>query len=162
MDYTVKLEILMLHEFWLFSCTFELVLNLKCTKVYILYVDYSGWLKNKNKNETEKQTKMSKITEAQKITCTKFTSFTFLQSAYRNKWASSICINVCVRVWKWTQYKQGNDDNMLCAQMRMSCWVSILGGGYSVQKTLRGRAANIGSKIILLVYEWPLIKCRIL
>ena len=29
------------------------------------------------------------------------------------------------------------------------------GGGYSVQKTLQGRVANICSKIILLVYEWP-------
>ena len=35
------------------------------------------------------------------------------------------------------------------------------GAGYSVQKTLRGRAANMDSKISLLVYEWPLIKCRI-
>ena len=34
------------------------------------------------------------------------------------------------------------------------------GGEYSVQKTLQGRAANMGSKISLLVYEWPLIKCR--
>ena len=30
------------------------------------------------------------------------------------------------------------------------------GGGYSVQKTLRRRATNMGSKISLLVYEWPL------
>ena len=30
------------------------------------------------------------------------------------------------------------------------------GGGYSVQKTLRGCATNMGSKISLLVYEWPL------
>ena len=35
------------------------------------------------------------------------------------------------------------------------------GGGYLVQKTLRGCAANMGSKISLLVYEWPLIKCKI-
>ena len=35
------------------------------------------------------------------------------------------------------------------------------GGGYSVQKTLWKHAANMGSKISLLVYEWPLIKCRI-
>ena len=34
-------------------------------------------------------------------------------------------------------------------------------GGYLVQKTLRGCAANMGSKINLLVYEWPLIKCKI-
>ena len=34
-------------------------------------------------------------------------------------------------------------------------------GGYSVQKTLQGCAANMGSKISLLVYEWPLIKCKI-
>ena len=35
------------------------------------------------------------------------------------------------------------------------------GGGYLVQKTIRGCAANMGSKISLLVYEWPLIKCKI-
>ena len=34
-------------------------------------------------------------------------------------------------------------------------------GGYLVQKTLRGCAANMGSKISLLVCEWPLIKCKI-
>ena len=34
-------------------------------------------------------------------------------------------------------------------------------GGYLVQKTLRGCATNMGSKISLLVYEWPLIKCKI-
>ena len=35
-------------------------------------------------------------------------------------------------------------------------------GGYLVQKTLQGCAANMGSKINLLVYEWPLsIKCKI-
>ena len=34
-------------------------------------------------------------------------------------------------------------------------------GGYLVQKTLRGCAANMGSKISLFVYEWPLIKCKI-
>ena len=28
--------------------------------------------------------------------------------------------------------------------------------GYSAQKTQQGRAANIGSKISLLVYQWPL------
>ena len=33
--------------------------------------------------------------------------------------------------------------------------------GYSLQKTLRGHATNMGSKISLLVYEWPLIKNRI-
>ena len=33
--------------------------------------------------------------------------------------------------------------------------------GYSVQKTLLVRAANMGSKISLLVYEWPRVKCRI-
>ena len=32
---------------------------------------------------------------------------------------------------------------------------------YSIQKTLQGRATNMGSKISLLVYEWPLIKCKI-
>ena len=35
------------------------------------------------------------------------------------------------------------------------------GGGYLVQKTLQGCAANMGSKISLLVYEWPLIKRKI-
>ena len=34
-------------------------------------------------------------------------------------------------------------------------------GGYLVQKTLQGCAANMGSTISLLVYEWPLIKCKI-
>ena len=34
-------------------------------------------------------------------------------------------------------------------------------GGYLVQKTLWGCATNMGSKISLLVYEWPLVKCRI-
>ena len=29
-------------------------------------------------------------------------------------------------------------------------------GGYLVQKILQGCAANMGSKISLLVYEWPL------
>ena len=33
--------------------------------------------------------------------------------------------------------------------------------GYSLRKTLRGCAANMGSKISSLVYEWPLIKCQI-
>ena len=32
---------------------------------------------------------------------------------------------------------------------------------YSVQKTLWGRAANMGSKISRLVYQWPLILCTI-
>ena len=41
------------------------------------------------------------------------------------------------------------------------CTGSLPGGGYLVQKTLRGCAANMGSKISLLVYEWPLIKCKI-
>ena len=44
-------------------------------------------------------------------------------------------------------------------------WKSFIhsggGGGYLVQKTLRGCAANMGSKISLLVYEWPIIKCKI-
>ena len=54
----------------------------------------------------------------------------------------------------------------------LNCWTHFLqcksgqwfqpGGGYSVQKTLRGCATNMGSKISLLVYEWPLIKCQIL
>ena len=35
-----------------------------------------------------------------------------------------------------------------------------LGGCNLVQKTLRGFAANMGSKINLLVYEWPLLKCK--
>ena len=35
------------------------------------------------------------------------------------------------------------------------------GGGYLVQKTLQGCAANMGSKISLLVYGWPFIKCKI-
>ena len=39
--------------------------------------------------------------------------------------------------------------------------LSILPGGYLIQKTLRGCAANMGSKISLLVYEWHLIKCKI-
>ena len=30
------------------------------------------------------------------------------------------------------------------------------------EKTLRGRTTNMGSKISLLVYEWPLILCKIL
>ena len=34
-------------------------------------------------------------------------------------------------------------------------------GGYLVQKTQWGCAANMGSKISLSVYEWPLIKCKI-
>ena len=38
---------------------------------------------------------------------------------------------------------------------------SCQGGGYLVQKTQGGCAANMGSKISLLVYEWPLIKCKI-
>ena len=37
----------------------------------------------------------------------------------------------------------------------------LAGEGYSVQKTLRGCATNMGSKISLLVYKWPLIKCKI-
>ena len=36
-----------------------------------------------------------------------------------------------------------------------------LGGGYSVWKTLRGCTANMGSKISLFVYKWPLMKCKI-
>ena len=38
---------------------------------------------------------------------------------------------------------------------------SINHRGYPEQKTLQGCAANMGSKISLLVYEWPLIKCKI-
>ena len=38
-------------------------------------------------------------------------------------------------------------------------WIG--GGGYLVQKTLQRCAANMGSKINLLVYEWPLIRCKI-
>ena len=41
-------------------------------------------------------------------------------------------------------------------ETHLSTW-----GGYLVQKTLQGCAANMGSKISLLVYEWPLIKCKI-
>ena len=37
----------------------------------------------------------------------------------------------------------------------------VRGGGYSVQKTLQGCAADMGSKISLLIYEWPLTKCKI-
>ena len=33
-------------------------------------------------------------------------------------------------------------------------WNCRWGRGYSLQKTLRGRAANVGSKISLLVYQW--------
>ena len=39
--------------------------------------------------------------------------------------------------------------------------ITWIWGGYLVQKTLRGYAANMGSKINLLVYEWPLIRCKI-
>ena len=65
----------------------------------------------------------------------------------------------------------------LCDQIQFSGWITLTylsemmgyqsfglnpgGGGYSVQKTLRGRAANMGSKISLLLYECPLKKCRI-
>ena len=43
----------------------------------------------------------------------------------------------------------------------MAIWKVWMGGGYLIQKTLRGCATNMGSKISLLVYEWPLIKCKI-
>ena len=43
----------------------------------------------------------------------------------------------------------------------VNCWNLGILGGYSVQKTLQGYAVNMGSKIRLLVYEWPLIKCKI-
>ena len=36
-----------------------------------------------------------------------------------------------------------------------------MSGRYSVQKTLWGRATHMGSKISLLVYQWPLILCKI-
>ena len=57
-------------------------------------------------------------------------------------------------MYKWVLY-------FLC--WLSSCWHSPLWfpGGYLVQKTLRGCAANMGSNISLLVYEWPLIKCKI-
>ena len=38
--------------------------------------------------------------------------------------------------------------------------VTHRGGGASVQKTLQGCAVNMGSKISLLVDEWPLTKCK--
>ena len=39
-------------------------------------------------------------------------------------------------------------------------WTWCLGGWYSVLN-FQGCAANMGSKISLLVYEWPLTKCKI-
>ena len=39
-------------------------------------------------------------------------------------------------------------------------WLKSGGGGYLVQKTLQGCAANMGSKISLLVYEWPLLNSK--
>ena len=41
------------------------------------------------------------------------------------------------------------------------CWWHIPHPQYSVQKTLRGCATNMGSKISLLVYERLLMKCKI-
>ena len=37
----------------------------------------------------------------------------------------------------------------------------LTGGEYSVPKTLLGRAANMGSKISLLINQWPLLLCKI-
>ena len=48
-----------------------------------------------------------------------------------------------------------------CPAFLFRHWATYRGGGYSVQKTLQGYAANMGSKISLLVYEWPLMKCKI-
>ena len=42
----------------------------------------------------------------------------------------------------------------------LNLW-SVCGRGGTVQKALQGCATNMGSKIILLVYEWPLINCKI-
>ena len=39
--------------------------------------------------------------------------------------------------------------------------VQVSREGYSVQNTLRGCATTMGNNISLLVYEWPLIKCKI-
>ena len=46
-----------------------------------------------------------------------------------------------------------------CQETDWTVWLTPR--GYSVQKTLQGCAANMGSKISLLVYEWPHIKCKI-
>ena len=37
---------------------------------------------------------------------------------------------------------------------------ALLTLGYSVQKTLQGRTTNIGRKISLLLYQWPLIYAK--
>ena len=48
-----------------------------------------------------------------------------------------------------------------CRHVTYSPLLGHIPGGYSVQKTLRGRAHNMSSKISLLAYEWSLITCRI-
>ena len=81
-----------------------------------------------------------------------------------HQWMS---IRVRFRVWTFgwspnrtfdgrTQYETGYCWNYLLYMLPEQ-----LGGGGSVQKSLRGCVANMGSKTNPSVYEWPLIKCKI-
>ena len=80
-------------------------------------------------------------------------------------WLNAICLIINIDDFLITFTRQ---CHRLCNQLWKldSIWKETSadihrGGGYSVQKTLQGCAANMGSKISLLVYEWPLIKCKI-
>ena len=62
----------------------------------------------------------------------------------------------------WSAYKNKHEKIIIWIMWLIIAIPSkIRGGGYLVQKTLRWCAVNMGSKISLLVYEWPLIKCKI-
>ena len=75
------------------------------------------------------------------------------------------------QVWKkkrnLPQEERREDGGSTCsapAGTRARIWDSVAGESHSSCKTQGGtqyKSANMGSKISLLVYEWPLIKCKL-
>ena len=65
-----------------------------------------------------------------------------------------------ISVSSWNHYIHTDSYNVSVLIGPYPQWsISVAGGGgYLVQKTLRGCAANMGSKISILVYEWSLKK----
>ena len=63
-------------------------------------------------------------------------------------------------VIKYVQSAQNHDGMPIWSYIDAVCGLPT-GLDESVEKALLGRAANMGTKISLLLYEWPLIKCKI-
>ena len=84
-----------------------------------------------------------------------------LSNAYR-----AIKCSQCYRaLWgrRWSseekkRKKKPNNNNKTLHQTQLP---NGGGGEYSVPKTLLGRPANMGSKISLLINQWPLLLCKI-